>query len=214
MHTMLGGLRNRRHGSVPIEVAMGWMVHLCFHKSICSHLGCSLSCIKMGFWIVRETGVMWDLDTVKRWGAQALFPASIDRWMWCRKELPPLVVHSAIGAGAAPTVQVDMQALANAFWPWVSGLERDRRFQSLDSLDFAHFAAGQLLCQLLRAQPLQLPTGQHHEAVFALSRTVVTLLAAWRQALGATPWAMQLPERHSAPWASYLENVAEDPQWD
>lgn len=154
---------------------------------------------------------MWDLDTVKRWGAQALFPASIDRWMWCRKELPPLVVHSAIGVGAAPTVQVDMQALANAFWPWVSGLERDRRFQSLDSLDFAHFAAGQLLCQLLRAQPLQLPTGQHHEAVFALSRTVVTLLAAWRQALGATPWAMQLPERHSAPWASYLENVAEDP---
>src|SRR6218665_3914531 len=112
---------------------------------------------------------MWDLDTVKRWGAQALFPESIDRWMWRRKELPPLVVHSSIGAGVAPTGQGGMPALANAFWARGPGPGRDRRFQSLGSLDFAHFAAGQLLCQLLRAQPLQLPTGQHHEAVFALS---------------------------------------------
>ena len=43
------------------------------------------------------------------------------------------------------------------------------------------------------------------------TRTVLTVLAAWRGALGAPALQVQPQDRQSASWASYVENVAQDP---
>ena len=88
-----------------------------------------------------------DAEAVKRWSADPHFLESSRLWVWCRAAWPPVLLGRDAAGG-----QVDLQALAHAFWPWVDGLERERPYESLDALDFAHFAAGLLLYHLLQAQ--------------------------------------------------------------
>jgi len=109
--------------------------------------------------------------------------------------------------------RVNPQALANAFWPWIAGLEREVVHESEDPIDFGHFAAGTLLYHLLRTDtPLMVATTTSRgDDVFAMTRIALTLLAAWRIATGAPPLDLKIQDRSHAQWASYLENVAEDP---
>jgi len=152
-----------------------------------------------------------DADMAKRWGSELLFLEQARRWVWCRAAFPSVLLRSLPAAGLPSDAQVDLQALANAFWPWVAGLEHDGGYENLDPVDFAHFAAGLLLYHLLEARPLLLTAPQRSEEVFTSTRTVLTLLAAWRAALGAPTLQVQAQDRHSASWASYVENVAQDP---
>ena len=146
-----------------------------------------------------------DAEAVKRWSADPHFLESSRLWVWCRAAWPPVLLGRDAAGG-----QVDLQALAHAFWPWVDGLERERPYESLDALDFAHFSAGLLLYHLLQAQPGPLPGAPRSREVRASTRIALTLLAAWRSALGAPPLAPQVGDEGSASWASFLENVAED----
>ena len=154
---------------------------------------------------------MLDVDMAKRWSSDSLFLEQSRRWVWCRTALPSALLRSMSAAGLPSSAQVDLQALANAFWPWVAGLEHDGGYENLDPVDFGHFAAGLLLYHLLEARPLPLPVSQRSDEVFILSRTVLTLLGAWRAALGAPTLQLQAQDRQSASWASYVENVAHDP---
>jgi len=154
---------------------------------------------------------MLDVDMAKKWGSDSLFLEQSRRWVWCRAALPSALVRSVSAAGLPAGSQVDLQALANAFWPWVAGLEHDGGYESLDPVDFGHFAAGLLLYHLLVSRPLPLPVSQRSDEVFTLTRTVLTLLDAWRVALGASTLQLQAQDRQSASWASYVENVAHDP---
>jgi len=154
---------------------------------------------------------MLDVDMAKRWGSDSLFLEQSRRWVWCRAALPEALLRSASAAGLPPGAQVDLQALASAFWPWVAGLEHDGGYENLDPVDFGHFAAGLLLYHLLETRPLPLPVSQRSDEVFTLTRTVLTLLGAWRAALGAPTLQLQAQDRQSASWASYVENVAHDP---
>ena len=156
---------------------------------------------------------MLDVETAERWGASPDLLTQSRRWLWCRTALPPVILSSLAGTGVSPEARVDPQALANAFWPWVAGLEREAHFESDDPVDFSHFAAGMLLYHLLKIHtPLVVGAAtQRSDEVFAMTRLALTLLAAWRKALGAAPLTLDIHDRHSARWASYLENVAEDP---
>ena len=154
---------------------------------------------------------MFDVDTAKRWGSDSLFLEQSRRWVWCRSALPSALLRSVAAAGLPAGAQVDLQALANAFWPWVAGLEHDGGYENLDPVDFGHFAAGLLLYHLLVSRPLPLLVSQRSDEVFTSTRTVLTLLVAWRAALGAPTLQLQAQDRQSASWASYVENVAHDP---
>lgn len=154
---------------------------------------------------------MLDVDMAKRWSSDPLFLGQSRRWVWCRTALPSVLLTSLTAAGLPSGVQVDLQALANAFWPWVAGLEHDGGYEKLDSVDFGHFAAGLLLYHLLVSRPLPLSVAQRSEEVFTSTRTVLTLLTAWRAALGAPTLQLETKDRLSASWAGYVENVAQDP---
>ena len=52
---------------------------------------------------------------------------------------------------------------------------------------------------------------QRSDEVYTSTRLVLTLLAAWRAALGAPTLQVQTQDRQSASWASYVENVSQDP---
>lgn len=113
---------------------------------------------------------------------------------------------SALPAGA----QVDRDALAQAFWAWVQLLEHDASYEALDPLDFAHFAAGQLLYCLLTARPLKWPDHERVLEIQALVHTAHALLGTWRDALGAPALPAPPPASQTALWASVLENLRED----
>ena len=72
-------------------------------------------------------------------------------------------------------------------------------------------AAGLLLANLLAAHPSSVPSPRRSDEVFAMTRTVVTLLAAWRTALSPSTFQLHVDDQQSRQWTSYLENVAEDP---
>ena len=154
---------------------------------------------------------MLDVDMAKKWSSDPLFLEQSRRWIWCRTALPSVLLRALSAAGLRSGAQVDLQALANAFWPWVAGLEHDGGYENLDPVDFGHFASGLLLYHLLVSRPLPLLVSQRSDEVFALTRTVLTLLAAWRTALGAPAFQLQAQDRQSASWTSYVENVAQDP---
>ena len=154
---------------------------------------------------------MLDVDMAKRWSSDSLFVEQSRRWVWCRSALPSVLLRSLTAAGLPCGAQVDLQALANAFWPWVARLEYDGGYENLDPVDFGHFAAGLLLYHLLVSRPLPLSVAQRSEEVFTSTRTVLTLLTAWRAALGAPMLQLESQDRKSASWASYVENVAQDP---
>ena len=154
---------------------------------------------------------MLDVDMAKKWGSDSLFLEQSRHWVWCRAAFPSALLKSVSVAGLSSGPQVDMQALANAFWPWVAGLEHDGGYENLDRVDFGHFACGLLLYHLLVTRPLPLPVSQRSDEVFISTRVVLTLLAAWRAALGAPTLEVQAQDRQSASWASYVENVSQDP---
>ena len=152
-----------------------------------------------------------DLDSAKDWVADPEFLNRSRRWSWCRTALPAVLLRSMHVAGAVSVEPVNLQSLANSFWPWAAALERDSSYEFLDPVDFAHFAAGLLLSHLLAENPGPVTSPQRSVEVFAVTRTVVTLLAAWRAAMAASTFQIHVEDRQSAPWTSYLENVAEDP---
>jgi hypothetical protein len=154
---------------------------------------------------------MLDADTAHQWGAQPNFVERIRHWTWCREALPPLMLKLA-GAEAFQTVPpVDMAALARAFWTWATTLDDYAQIESLDPVDYAHYSTGVLLSQFLQQRPLPLPEADCSGEVRVLTHTVLTLLAAWRQALGAAPLSQDLKIISVNHWASYLENITEDP---
>ena len=158
-----------------------------------------------------EKSEILDFDTARDWVSDPEFMHRSRRWSWCRTALPVVLVRSMHIAGAAPFERVNLQSLANSFWPWAASLERDRSYEAVDPVDFAHFAAGLLLSNLLAAHPGSVTSPRRSDEVFALTRTVVTLLAAWRAALSPSTFQLHVDDQQSRQWTSYLENVAEDP---
>lgn len=106
---------------------------------------------------------------------------------------------------------LDSAALARAFWQWAATLDSSSALETLDRIDCAHFQTGMLLSQLLWQRPVRLPDARRTDEVGICTDAALTLLAAWRAALGAPPPEVDMPERTSARWASYVENVIEDP---
>ena len=158
-----------------------------------------------------EKSEILDFDSARDWIADPDFLSRSRRWSWCRTALPAVLVRSVQLAGAPPIERVNLQSLANCFWPWVAALERDKSYEAVNPVDFAHFAAGLLLSQLLAVHPSPVASSHRGNEVFALTRTVVTLLAAWRVALSPATFQLHVEDQQSRQWTSYLENVAEDP---
>ena len=158
-----------------------------------------------------EKSEILDFESARQWISDPEFLAQLRRWSWCRTALPVVLVRSLPTVGAGSSERVNLQALAHSYWPWAAALERDSSFESLDPLDFAHFAAGLLLSHLLASNPSPVNSPHRSDEVFALTRTVVTLLTAWRVALAPSTFQLHVDNRQSGQWTSYLENVAEDP---
>jgi hypothetical protein len=105
---------------------------------------------------------------------------------------------------------INQQALANAFWSWAALLDENSQRESLDRVDFAHFHVGMLLAYAMKQRPLRFNEPDRYLEVMVMTEWALTLLAAWRQALGTEPPVVQMDEPGSARWASYVENVTED----
>jgi hypothetical protein len=89
--------------------------------------------------------------------------------------------------------------------------EADARFEELDPLDFAHFAAGQLLRCLLTHRPLRLPVEQRSAEVRAVTETVLSLLSEWQRALDhSAERDPLLPSDGEVLWVGYLAEIAKD----
>ncbi|MDP9898832.1 hypothetical protein [Variovorax ginsengisoli] len=153
---------------------------------------------------------MLDVDLAIRWGSEPQLPDLLGRWRWFRDAIPPILQASAGNAGATDPVAVDIDALGKSFWAWAAALDRDRGLAPLDPVDFSHFLSGQLLYQLIVHHPVVLPHGERSRELFALTRTVLTVLAAWRMSIGAPMPVLQVQDEHSVHWPSFLENTAED----
>jgi len=153
---------------------------------------------------------MLDSDVANRWGSNPQFPDLLGQWSWFRDAMPPILQVSAVAAGADQPVAIDMYALSRSFWAWAAALDRDRRFAHLEPVDFTHFLSGQLLHQLITHRPVALPAAERSRELLLLTRTALTVLAAWRISIGAPMPELQVHGEHSSQWNSYLENTAED----
>lgn len=153
---------------------------------------------------------MLDSDVANRWGSDPHFPDLLGQWSWFRDAMPPLLQVSAIAAGADHPVTVDVHALGRSFWAWAAALDRDRGFAHLDPVDFTHFLSGQLLHQLITHRPVALPAAERSRELLVLTRTALTVLAAWRISIGAPMPELLVQGERSSQWSSYLENTAED----
>lgn len=154
---------------------------------------------------------MFDSKTADHWGATPGFTRQLCRWTWFREAFLELVQQvvpaEQAEAGATPTAQ----ELADAFWPWMSVLDDYRTYEPSDPEDFAHYAAGMLLAFLIRARKIKEPYVAHRARVCTLTRAALTVLAAWRLAIGARPLEVNGIDEKSAHWLSFVENVAENP---
>lgn len=151
------------------------------------------------------------VQTAQRWGALPGFVKAVRHWAWCREALPALLLQVAHDEHVAAPPPVDMVALARAFWAWAATLEGCAHLEPLDPVDFAHFQAGVLVSQLAGQRVLRLSDADRSSEVRVITQTGLTLLVAWRVALGAEPPRLDLPEAADARWSSYVENVVEDP---
>ena len=159
---------------------------------------------------------MLDAVTAQLWAAQADFPKQLRRWTWAREAWPALLRQLSAPAGVAVTVTVDLAALSRAFWPWAATFDDNVQLEPVEPLDYAHYACGMLLVQLLRERPLQRggasadAQADRAEDIRVLTGFVLTLLQAWRLALGAGPLDADLPARLQAHSVSYRQGVFED----
>ena len=153
---------------------------------------------------------MLDADVANRWGSDPRWPDLLGRWSWFRDAVPPILQASALAAGATQPVAIDLDALSRSFWAWAAALDRDRGLAQLDPVDFAHFLSGQLLQQFVIHRPVALPAAERSRELLALTRTAMTVLAAWRLSIGAPMPEPQAQDEYSVHWPSYLENTAED----
>ncbi len=159
---------------------------------------------------------MLDALTAQQWAAQADFPNQLRRWTWAREAWPALL-HRLAAAGDAPSaVTIDGTALSRAFWPWAATFDDNVQLEPVEPLDYAHYACGMLLVQLLRQRPVRrstpspAPQADRGEDIRVQTDFVLTLLQAWRLALGAGPLDADLPIRLQAHWVSYRQGVFED----
>ena len=156
---------------------------------------------------------MLDDETARRWGALPGFSTTARHWTWYRDALPPLLERLArrtSGSEVGVMLTVDADALAKSFWAWVSRLDNERRFEPLDPVDFAHYSCGVLLVELLTHQPLR-DAGDNKNAVLVLTDAALTLLAALRLALGASPLSDDIPARIASKLGAYIEDITKDP---
>ena len=144
-------------------------------------------------------------------GNQPSFLQEVRRWTWCRETFPALMHNLASGHFTKDQPAIDLQALANAFWPWAALLDENSRRESLDRVDFAHFHVGMLLAYAVKQHPLKFSEPDRNLEIMVMTEWALTLLAAWRQALGGEAPVIRMGEPGSARWASYVENVLEDP---
>jgi hypothetical protein len=151
-----------------------------------------------------------NIDSALVLGNQPSFLQEVRRWTWCRQTFPTLMRDLASGHSTKGQAAIDLQALANAFWPWAALLDENSRRESLDCVDFAHFHVGMLLAHAIKQRPLKFGEPDRNLEIIVMTEWALTLLAAWRQALGAEAPVIQMDEPGSARWASYVENVLED----
>jgi hypothetical protein len=121
-------------------------------------------------------------------------PAWIDSWCQAR-EL---------------SVTADRASLGRAYWSWVALLAGDPEAEAAHPVDFAHFAAGALLANLVRERVLPCAHQDLEPCIGVLTDLCMALLSAWRSALGEAPVVRDsaLEARH---WSSFIENVGSDP---
>lgn len=153
---------------------------------------------------------MLDVDVARRWSSDAQLPTSLGQWRWFREAVPPLLQASAVSAGIANPGTVDMYALGKSFWAWAAALDSDRGFAQLDPVDFAHFMSGQLLHQWVVHRPLVVPATERSRECLSLTRSALTLLAAWRMAIGKPMLQMKFEGELPPQWTGFVENTAED----
>lgn len=103
---------------------------------------------------------MLDREQARLWAESPGFRENLAHWHWFRQAMTPALREAAASAtrhaGGAP-LALQPEALARAFWAWQASLEPDQAFEAHNPLDFAHFACGLLLQNLLLAQPLRAP---------------------------------------------------------
>lgn len=158
---------------------------------------------------------MLDRERARLWAASPDFRENLAHWHWFRQAMTPALQAAAARHPGGEALAMQPEALARAFWAWQASLEPDREFEARNPLDFAHFACGLLLQNLLLAQPLRAPAdtaaAPREAAVRALTQVALTLLSAWRTALQAPVLADTLDAVEPRLWASYLENIHDEP---
>ena len=123
------------------------------------------------------------------------------------------------------SVAIDDRKITEAFLNWAEVFERQKGYAKLDRRDFAIFAAGLLLRELLRAHPVQTEPGP--EARDALADASAPIARDWPEGFIYTNYCLcvvgAVLEQEGMPltlptladdlrtWWSYRENVAEDP---
>lgn len=154
---------------------------------------------------------MFDSKTADHWGTTPGFTGQLCRWTWFREAFLQLLPQVAQPEQAGTVAAASTQELADAFWRWMSVLDAYRTYEPLDPEDFAHYAAGMLLAFLIHARKTKESYVAHRARVRTLTRAALTVLAAWRLALGARPLEVNGVDEQSVHWLSFIENVAENP---
>ena len=144
---------------------------------------------------------------------------------------------AALGARYGLTFHVDDRALVEAFFAWASAFEAERAGSQRDRRDFAIFAGGLMLRELLRASPARSDAKGHFNASIPLHPTLAVpilpdpmarICAFWPDGYFYTNYCLTLVRAileqdfdvHVAAnpqlqdlrvWQSFRENFAENP---
>ena len=149
-----------------------------------------------------------DRDGPPAWLALPDVAAKTRSWRWMREELPAWIDACCQARGL--DVLVDRTALGRAYWAWVALLAGDPEAEASHPVDFAHFAAGALLANLVRERVLPCAHQDQGACIGVLTDLCMDLLSAWRVALGEAPVVRDaaLEARHGS---SFIENLGSDP---
>ncbi len=149
-----------------------------------------------------------DREAAPAWLALPDIAARTRSWCWMRTELPAWIDSRCQARGLG--VVTDRAALGRAYWAWVALLAGAPEAEASHPVDFSHFAAGALLANLVRERVLPCAHQDLGACIGVLTDLCMTLLSAWRGALGEAPVARD-PALEARHWSSFLENLGSDP---
>jgi hypothetical protein len=149
-----------------------------------------------------------DNEELPTWLESPDVAAKTRSWSWMRTALPAWIDASCQARGLGVTADRDL--VGRAYWGWIALVASDPEAEASHPVDFAHFAAGALLANLIRERVLPCAHQDLGPCIGVLTDLCMALLSAWRGALGEAPVVRDsaLEARH---WSSFIENVCSDP---